>query len=180
VVDVEERVVVEGLERLLTDVYEFFMVGDLEAAAERVSVLFSPPYVEMWRLRARRSITKVRRKLELRFGRRMSRWSLMKRGVQLIGINIAYSILKRLGFPPPVWDDVALVVGGAAVKMFDNLARGWRRSVYAMAVMYATQLEEGFGVPYAVALKLVALAAAVAFYIAANPSPVEDLVGVLE
>ena len=162
-------------EQLLTDVYKYFRVEDFEEAAKRVSVLFTPPYVEMWKPRARRAFAKLRRKLEVRYGKRISPWYLSRRGVDVITHAITSSILQHLGFPPFLASKVALVVGGAATKVFENLVRGWRRCAYAAALMYATYLEEGFGVPRTLALETVALATAIAFYIVTNPLVVEKL-----
>ncbi|MEM3893172.1 MAG: hypothetical protein QXR12_04395 [Thermofilum sp.] len=162
-------------EQLLTDVYKYFRVEDFEEAAKRVSVLFTPPFADEWKPKARRSFRKLRRKLEDRYGKHISSWHLSKRGVEIIAYTIASSILQHLGFSSFPASKVALVVGGAAAKMFKNLVRGWRRCAYAAALMYAAFLEEGFGVPRMMALEIMALATAIAFYIVTNPSVVEEL-----
>lgn len=169
------EITVEELEQLLTDVAERFKAGDLEGAAQRVSVLFSPPYVDEWRSHARRSITKVRMKLEAKYGRLLSERTLFMRGVYTLCHSIIYSITRHLGFSPFVGNKIALVAAGAAHVVYVYLSRGWRETAYASVVTQATSLKEGFGIPYTVAFKMVALAAAIAFYLVRNPSPVEEL-----
>ncbi|MEM0459308.1 MAG: hypothetical protein QXZ31_05535 [Thermofilaceae archaeon] len=166
---------VEELEQLLTDVAERFREGDLEGAAQRVSVLFSPPYVEIWKLRARRSFAKLRKKLEVRYGKRISQQYLFMRGLQILYYSIAYSILQRLGFSSFYGSRMAWVASGTAYMLYNDLSKGWKRTAYAKAVTCATYLEEGYDVPHALAFKLVALATAITFYLIRNPSPVEEL-----
>ncbi|MEM2186765.1 MAG: hypothetical protein QXF69_06160 [Thermofilaceae archaeon] len=169
------EITVEELEQLLTDVAERFREGDLEGAAQRVSVLFSPPYAEMWRSRARRSFAKLRGKLKVNYGGRLSERTLFMRSLHILCYSMVRSIVQYLGVFPSLGSRLGMVAAGTAYRVYIDLTRGWRETAYARVVTQATGLKEGFGIPYAAAFKLMALAAAIAFYLVRNPSPIEEL-----
>jgi len=166
---------VEELEQLLTDVAERFREGDLEGAAQRVSVLFSPPYVEMWKPNARRSFAKLKGKLKAKYGRLLSERTLFMKSLYMLSSSMVRSIARHLGFSSFLGNKIALVAAGITHVVYVDLSRGWRETAYASVVTQATFLKEGFGIPYAVAFKMMALAAAIAYYLIKNPSPVEEL-----